>query len=482
MTANEDRLPERRPSRREVAAEDLENENAAREFLVPELLRIESSSQEQTSWLLAATIVFLTLVGEFLPQADSGTHAPTIRIIGASLTLWFAFQAMLIRRGHYASWQKYFSAFLQTSMVSAVILIDAHMRGPVYALSSMPPLFYALGTATSALTFSPRLSLATGALSALQLIALYGVHLRPMIVDRGLLDDPLAGWPITIMKAVVLLAVGGAAALMALKARRLLVRTAGRAITEQRLKDVESEMRTAAEIQRRLIPTATLDDEGFEFASCWRPARNVGGDYFDVLYRSDGRRLVVVADVSGKGYPAALTMSNMQAMVRTLAERSATVGEIACELNRRLTESSVFGRFVTMVCAEFDPAAATVRYVNCGHLPALLMRPGGPPERLETGGPPLGAVDDAVFLEGSARFEPGDSLVLFTDGLSEAKDPVGGLLGLEAIEAACARSAGSGPGAVRDELLSTADAFMKGKAPHDDLTLIAVRKRRLPVV
>ena len=159
------------------------------------------------------------------------------------------------------------------------------------------------------------------------------------------------------------------------------------ALEKERL---EREVQIAADIQRRLLPVGYPDVEGFELAGWSRPARHVGGDYYNLLARPDGRLAVVVADVSGKGMPAALMVSTAHSALNLLLDRSAVDADLVERLNRHILDTSAPNKFITLLLAELDPTSGDVRYVNAGHNPALLVRANGEVEELAPGGLPLG--------------------------------------------------------------------------------------------
>lgn len=445
------------------------------DMLVAELLEVERRSQEQVAWLFAVTILAMVLLAEHVLSGVNPDHAFVVRSVGIVLFFFFAGTAFLIRRRKYAPWFKYAGAVVQVSMVTSVIVIDAEMRGPLYAMSSMPPLFYGLVIGASSLSISPALCLATGLLASAQFTGLYAFYLRPLAIAKHLESDPVVGWEITLMKSVIFVAIGAAAMLMAKKARALLARAVADARAEEKLRAVENEMVLAAEIQAKLIPSELPERADLEISSSYQPARNLGGDYFDCIVRPNGRMLVVIADVSGKGYPAALMMSNVQAMVRVLAKESVTLDRTAERLNEAVVATSVRGRFVTMALVEIDEVEGAARFVNAGHNPPLVRMPDGRIVWLEDGGPVLGACSDVGYVCSKVPFPKDAVLVGYTDGLSEAKAPTGELFGVDRIVDVVAASKGSAAGVVGD-LLERTRRHLAGGSPHDDLTIVCVRR------
>jgi serine phosphatase RsbU (regulator of sigma subunit) len=248
-----------------------------------------------------------------------------------------------------------------------------------------------------------------------------------------------------------------------------------------RLAGIEKEMGLARTIQASLLPQAPPAVPGAELAGVCFPARNVGGDYFDLLALPGGRSVVLVADVSGHNVGAALMMAVSRAALRAEIDRAEEPDEILARVNRLL--DSDLGRselFVSVFLAVFDPATGDLSYASAGHNPGMLRRAGGGAvEELDAEGILLGVLPEFRFERRSVRLRPGDLLLLFTDGLTEARDAHGEMFGearlAEALEAASARPTAEIPGA----LLASIDRFT-GTAPADDRTVAVLRAVRMP--
>ena len=238
---------------------------------------------------------------------------------------------------------------------------------------------------------------------------------------------------------------------------------------------LEREMNVAREVQRELLPRAAPRFEGLELAGVCRPAVAVGGDYYDYLRRADGRPGFVIADVSGKGVPAALLMASLQASVRSLFPTAADPGQLHERLNDALCGSSSTARYATAFLADFDPDARRLTYSNAGHLPALVIR-GERTLRCRDGGIPIGLFEGVTYDTGVLALEPGDLLALFTDGVTEAPAPGGEEFGEERL-AALLRTCRGGP--LDAALQAVLDALLdwSGPAAHDDVTLVLARVR-----
>jgi len=182
---------------------------------------------------------------------------------------------------------------------------------------------------------------------------------------------------------------------------------------------LESEQRAAQAIQKTLQPTTIGSIPGYEVDASYTPLRAVGGDYFDVIDLANGRTLFALADVSGKGMPAALLAASIQALVRSLSIASTDVAALASQINQHLCRYSPGNKFATAVFLVLDRTSGDVVYVNAGHNPPLVWGP-DPPKFLESTGMALGWFDDAPYGTGRARIAPGGGILLFTDGLPDA--------------------------------------------------------------
>jgi sigma-B regulation protein RsbU (phosphoserine phosphatase) len=173
-------------------------------------------------------------------------------------------------------------------------------------------------------------------------------------------------------------------------------------------------------IQRALLPSAMPEMAGCQLAALWTPASGIGGDCYDVLPFGDSRVAISIADVIGKGLPAALLMSNLQAAVRAFATPAAEPQDVCASVNRLLCRNVASGKFVTFCYAVVDVAARSVSYSNAGHFPPILMHADGTVDRLTTTGGVLGVTSDWTYSRQDAALTPGARLVCFTDGLTEA--------------------------------------------------------------
>jgi sigma-B regulation protein RsbU (phosphoserine phosphatase) len=187
------------------------------------------------------------------------------------------------------------------------------------------------------------------------------------------------------------------------------------------LQQQEEELKRAREIQQMLLPSKLPQLAGAQIAGAWQPAREVGGDYFDVI-PLEKRVGICMGDVAGKGITAALLMANLQASVRAFATADATPREVCTKLNKFLCANIVSGKFVTFFYAVFDAESRTLVYENAGHNPGLLVRANGAVESLRGDGAVLGVIADWGYQDFTVQLQPGDKLLLSTDGITEAEN------------------------------------------------------------
>ncbi len=245
---------------------------------------------------------------------------------------------------------------------------------------------------------------------------------------------------------------------------------------EKALADLDREFRSVADVQISLLPSELPELPGFEVATHYKPAERAGGDYFDFLPLPRGKTGVLIADVSGHGAPAAVLMAMARVLVHTSGELQPP-GDVLARLNDALCDNIPAGQFVTVCYGALDPEARTFEFATAGHPPPLYVPPEGEPHPL---GPAavnlaLGLVAGTQYEEDVAELEPGASLVLYTDGVTEARNESGAEFGRRGLSAAVsADGAGSAEG-VRDAILRALSAHV-GEAPlWDDITLVVLR-------
>ena len=237
--------------------------------------------------------------------------------------------------------------------------------------------------------------------------------------------------------------------------------------------DERRELSEALKIQQRLLPQQVPQIDGWELAVSWQPASGVGGDCFDTIRFSDARLGLTIADVVGKGIPAALLMSNLQAAVRAFASEAVEPQALCHQVNRILCGNIAEGRFISFFYCVLDATAGVLTYTNAGHYLPVLVRADGTIERLGIGGPVLGVLADAEYEQAQIGVGAGDRVVLFTDGLTEARNPADEEFGEERlVDATVTHRACSAP--ALQARLADAVATFTGGCLQDDATLMVL--------
>jgi sigma-B regulation protein RsbU (phosphoserine phosphatase) len=229
----------------------------------------------------------------------------------------------------------------------------------------------------------------------------------------------------------------------------------------------------ARRIQRKLLPQTMPPIDGWEVAVSWQPASGVGGDCFDGIAFSPARVGVSIADVVGKGIPAALLMSNLQATVRAFATNTTAPSDLCEQVNRILCGHISEGRFISFFYGMVDSEESTLTYTNAGHYPPIVIRATGEIERLDVGGPVLGVFPDGRYEQGDIALRSGDRLIFYTDGITDvcnARDEEFGDARL--VELAVANRSCSAP-ALHARLAGAVEQFSDGRF-RDDATLIVM--------
>jgi sigma-B regulation protein RsbU (phosphoserine phosphatase) len=237
----------------------------------------------------------------------------------------------------------------------------------------------------------------------------------------------------------------------------------------------EAELNFALEVQQALFPRQFPADQSLEFSAVCVPARGIGGDYYDVLERRDGRLALVVADISGKGISAAILMSNVHAVLRTLHDAGLPAGELCSQLNRHLHRVTQGTRFATAFYAEWSERDRCLTYVNAGHpAPILLGTCSG--QLLQAGGPPLGIFPDTEFQVGRLLLQPGDMMVLYSDGITDAGESSEREFGQARLEARVKEHCEEPLDEIRQRILAAVRDW-SGNEVEDDMTLLLIRAR-----
>src|ERR671912_2440302 len=181
---------------------------------------------------------------------------------------------------------------------------------------------------------------------------------------------------------------------------------------------LKRDLEVAREIQQAMLPDGTWSGPGVEAFGLTKPANTVGGDFYDILPQPDGRVIVALGDVAGKASPAALLMALLLAMMRTLVDEGLTIAALVKRLNTQIAKHAPASRFITLFLASYDPRTGQMEFVNAGQTPPLLRRQNGSIERLTTGGIALGMFEGSQYHSDVAHLEPGDAVVMYSDGIT----------------------------------------------------------------
>ena len=239
------------------------------------------------------------------------------------------------------------------------------------------------------------------------------------------------------------------------------------------LQQQEEELKRAREIQQMLLPNVLPQLAGVQISGAWQPAREVGGDYFDVIALDEKRLGICIGDVAGKGITAALLMANLQASFRAFATADASPQAVCTKLNKFLSTNLASGKFVTFFYGVLDADRRMLIYENAGHCPGLLIRGNGAGELLRGNGAVLGVLPDWKYQDSTVQLERGDTLILSTDGVTEAENARLEEFGEQRLlEAARARN-GSALDTQR-EVMQQVTAYCGGNF-RDDATLLVLR-------
>ena len=239
---------------------------------------------------------------------------------------------------------------------------------------------------------------------------------------------------------------------------------------------LKGELEVAREIQLAMLPRGTYAAADIEIFGITRPANTVGGDFYDVLPMADGRVIVALGDVAGKGSPAALLMALLLAVLRTLVDEALEPPALVARLNTQICRHSPASRFITFFYAVYDPSTGELTYVNAGQNPPLVRRGDGSYERLTATGVALGMFEGSTFGALQTRIAPGDVLILYSDGITEAEDPSGQPLEETGLEAVLDRFAAERPADLAAQVLTAVENHARRSRFADDLTILLLKR------
>ena len=282
-------------------------------------------------------------------------------------------------------------------------------------------------------------------------------------------DSPIAEGRFTEDHLKVLTTLASVAAIRVENARLMEAR-----FQQERL---ERELQLASEIQQRFQPAAPPIVPGYELQGISFPCYEIGGDYYDFIERDDGRLVIALGDVSGKGTAAALLMSSLHAAIHAQTGSHDTIVETISAVNRYLADNIPPNRFITLFYAELDPESGAVSFLNAGHNPPLIVHAAGTVEQLASGGLPLGIKADADYREGRTTLQMGDVLVIYSDGVTEAASPNGEEFGPTRLYEVVSRNVDASAAGIRDRIESALTKFSQGTQAADDITLVIVKRQ-----
>lgn len=322
---------------------------------------------------------------------------------------------------------------------------------------------------TSDAQHDPRFASGTMVLQGIRSVLAVPLGVSDKVFGIIYADSPMAEGRFTEDHLKVLTTLASVAAIRVENAR----------LVESRLQQerLERELQLASEIQQRFQPAAPPQVPGYELQGISFPCYEIGGDYYDFINREDGRLVIALGDVSGKGTAAALLMSSLHAAIHAQTGSHETLVETISAVNNYLADNIPPNRFVTLFFAELDPESGAVSFLNAGHNPPLIVHAAGTVEQLASGGLPLGIRSNADYREGRTHLQPGDVLVIYSDGVTEAASPNGEEFGATRLYEVVARNVDASAAGIRDRIESALTKFSQGTQAADDITLVIVKRQ-----
>ncbi|MCY3646411.1 MAG: SpoIIE family protein phosphatase [Dehalococcoidia bacterium] len=247
--------------------------------------------------------------------------------------------------------------------------------------------------------------------------------------------------------------------------------------TRDKLVALQNELDVASKMQQSILPTVFPSGPTYKIFGTMHPAKDVGGDFFDIVRLADDKVGLAIADVSDKGVPAALFMMSSRTLLKGSAIGTEAPGDVLTEVNNLLNEDETTGMFVTMLYAVYDPATGEFTYASGGHDPPLVVRADGTSElKPLTGGIALGVLGGFEYRQDSFQLEPGDTVCLYTDGVTEATNQQGELMGIEGIQELFASAPPTGAEQSCMGMLNRVLEFTGEAAQHDDITCLTLHR------
>ncbi len=288
-----------------------------------------------------------------------------------------------------------------------------------------------------------------------------GMSVGATAVVGGAYAPPAVSW---LLLAVMSIGLGALSVVQYLVRREIMTRL-----------DVEQDHRAARQIQARLLPSTLPAVDGADLAGHYEPFSLVGGDYYDARRLDDGRLLIVMADVSGKGAAAALLTANVQALLQFAHLRQESPEAVISRINEHLCRYTESNRFVTLVMAIYDDISRTMTFVNAGHTPPLGVTAKGDTITFDPTGPALGMFEAASWQRRDVVIPAGTTVLFYTDGLSERTNAADEQYGLEGITRVLARQAGRGAAETMRGVIADVERFAAGHPAEDDTALLILR-------
>ena len=240
---------------------------------------------------------------------------------------------------------------------------------------------------------------------------------------------------------------------------------------------IKHELELATEIQQSFQPSSPPLVDGYEFQGISFSCYEIGGDYYDFIPTGEGKMLVALGDVSGKGTAAALLMSSLHAAIHGQVAAKTSLHQTVISVNKYLAANTPTNRFVTLFITELDPQTGVLNYINAGHNPPLVGRSDGSVQLLDSGGFPLGIIPSAEFEVGQVQLNPGDALVIYSDGVSEANNLKGDEFGMERLTQVVSKNLKASAAGLRDKVESALSSFTQTAPANDDITLVIVKRK-----
>ncbi|HZN06958.1 MAG TPA: SpoIIE family protein phosphatase [Pyrinomonadaceae bacterium] len=322
---------------------------------------------------------------------------------------------------------------------------------------------------TSDAQHDPRFATGTVVLQGVRSVLAVPLGVAEKVFGIIYADSPIAEGRFTEDHLKVLTTLASVAAIRVENARLVEAR-----LERERL---ERELALASEIQQRFQPTAPPHITGYELQGISFPCYEIGGDYYDFIEREDGRLVIALGDVSGKGTAAALLMSSLHAAIHAQSASHDSLVATISAVNRYLADNIPANRFVTLFYAELDPESGALSFLNAGHNPPLIVHAAGTVEQLASGGLPLGIKRDAEYREGRTQLQAGDVLVIYSDGVTEAVSPSGEEFGPTRLYEVVQRNVEASAAGIRDRIESSLTKFAQGTSAADDITLVIVKRQ-----